>query len=844
MSNMADRELKLLILEDDANDVELIKRQLRKSGVNFQSAAVCDREGFIRGLEEYQPDVILSDYALPQFNGIEALELLHQRRFQVPFILVTGSQSEEIAVECMKKGADDYILKSAMGRLPAAVLNAHRKREAELERERVQRALRKSEEQYRLITENSRDLICMIDGNGTFLYFSPSFEQVLGYRPEDLRGPGAFFGRVHPNDLPGLMENFRRANQTGEAGRNEFRYLDSNAGWRNMEAIFSPVQDETDREPRAVFVCRDITERKMTEEALRTSEERYALAARGANDGLWDWNLKANQIYFSHRWKAMLGYRENEIGTDPEEWFRRIHPDDLPRVKEEMDAHLQGRIPHFETEHRVLHRDGRYRWMLNRGLGIFDSSGNAYRMAGSQTDITGRKLAEEQLLHNAFYDTLTELPNRAMFMDRLNSAVEQTRRRNEYAFAVLFLDLDRFKVINDSLGHTIGDQLLVAVARRLESCLRAGAMVARLGGDEFAIFLDDIRTVSEAKRVAERIHKELSLPFNLSGNQVFTSASIGINFGSRSYDRAEDVLRDADTAMYRAKAAGKARHEIFQAAMHKRAVEMLQMEGDLRRALENNEFLMNYQPILCLRTGRIVAADALIRWQHPSKGIMFPMEFLPVALETGLFLPIMQWLFQTACSQARTWKDAGFAEIRLSLKYPARLLGDRSLKPMVRESLGSPSLDPANLELAISEFNLAENLDAEISNLRRMQELGVQVSIDDFGSSYSALAAVKRLPIQAVRIKRSLLQGLLSGSSNDEAIVTAVVTLARSMKLRVTAQGVETVEQVNFLRSLDCDEIEGYLCGRPVTADVFLEALDQNRAQADNPEESSFTYRQ
>jgi diguanylate cyclase (GGDEF)-like protein/PAS domain S-box-containing protein len=317
------------------------------------------------------------------------------------------------------------------------------------------------------------------------------------------------------------------------------------------------------------WLLRDITEGKRAELALRESEERYALAARGANDGLWDWNLKTNSIYFSTRWKSMLGLVENDIGDSVAEWFNRVHPQDIEQLKAVLFAHLKGLTPHFENEHRMLHKDGQYRWMLSRGIAVQDSEQKPYRIAGSQTDITPSKRTEAQLLHDALHDPLTGLPNRVLFMDRLSHVLLRARRHENYLFAVLFLDLDCFKAINDSLGHMRGDQLLIAIARRLEACLRHGDTVARLGGDEFTILLENIQDVKDATHIAERIKEELGLPFNLDGHQVVTTASIGIALSTIGYDRPEDLLRDADTTMYRAKAQGKtARFEVYDRTMH------------------------------------------------------------------------------------------------------------------------------------------------------------------------------------------------------------------------------------------------------------------------------------
>ncbi|HMF57899.1 MAG TPA: diguanylate cyclase, partial [Pyrinomonadaceae bacterium] len=401
-----------------------------------------------------------------------------------------------------------------------------------------------------------------------------------------------------------------------------------------------------------------LTERARFEEALRESEERYALAARGANDGLWDWDLRTDEVYFSTRWKTMLGYEESEIEGRVEEWLKRVHSDDAEALKSEIQSHIEGGSAHFEMEHRMLHRDGSYRWMLSRGMVVRNTEGKAYRMAGSQSDITERKRAEERLLHDAFHDALTELPNRALFMDRLGHAIERARRHDEYSFAVIFLDLDRFKVVNDSLGHTIGDQLLIEVGRRLEAGMRAGDTVARLGGDEFTILLEDVSDMDMAVQMAERIQQKLMRPASLSGQEVFTTASLGIALARREADqRAEDILRDANIAMHRAKLLGKSRHQVFDTTMHSHAVALLKLETDLRRTITEEEYRICYQPIISLSTARIAGFEALVRWQHPERGLIYPDEFIPVAEETGLIIRLDRWVLREAAQQVRNLQE-------------------------------------------------------------------------------------------------------------------------------------------------------------------------------------------
>ena len=501
-------------------------------------------------------------------------------------------------------------------------------------------------------------------------------------------------------------------------------------------------------------------------EALRESEERYALAARGANDGLWDWNLKTNEIYFSPRWKSMLGYDEDEVGSSPEEWFKRVHPDDLPRVKEAVASHLEGRTTHCENEHRMLHQNGTYHWMLNRGLAVRDAQGKATRLAGSQTDITQGKVA----------DALTGLPNRLLFMDRLERAVKNAGRTKDYLFAVFFLDLDRFKVINDSLGHVMGDQLLIATARRLESCLRStdavarlseGHTVARLGGDEFTILLDHIKHIADATRVADRLQKELALPFNLNGQEVFTTASIGIAVSATGYVRPEELLRDADTAMYRAKALGKARYELFDPAMRDVAVASLRLETDLRKAIERQEFQNFYQPIVSLATGRIVGFEALVRWRHPERGLVLPGDFILAAEESGMIVSIGQWVLREACRQMRAWQ-AQFpitAPWIISVNLSTKQFKQPDLVQQIEDILRETGLESDSLKLEITESLIMDSVDSATAMLSQLKALGIQLSMDDFGTGYSSLSYLHQFPMDTLKVDRSF----VSRMANERA---------------------------------------------------------------------------
>lgn len=554
--------------------------------------------------------------------------------------------------------------------------------------------------------------------------------------------------------------------------------------------------------------------------ALKESEERYALAMAGANDGLWDWDLRSDHMYYSARWKAMLGLEEHTVLPTPEEWFGRVHPDDLRVLKEKLEAHLQGGTPHFESEHRILHQDGSYRWALSRGMAVRDPSGEVYRMAGSQTDITSRKV----------YDPLTGLANRILFMDRLSHALRRFKRYKNYEFAVLLLDLDRFKIPNDSLGHQIGDLLLIELAKRLNLCVRDGDTVARFGGDEFTVLLDDIKDVSDATRVAERIQESLNTPFILEGHEVFTTVSIGIALSATGYEVPSDVVRDADTAMNRAKALGKARHEMFDRAMHTQSSRRLQLETDLRRAVEREEFEVYYQAIVDLADEQISGFEALVRWRHPEKGQIPPDEFIWIAEETGLVLPIDRWVLRQACTQTKTWQ-AEFGTLSISVNLSAKQFAFKDILLEIDRVLEDTGLAPGDLKLEITESALMDNTDSATEIFHELKRRNVKLGLDDFGTGYSSLSYLHRFPLDTLKIDRSFVSRMNSPGEN-EAIVRTIVNLAQNLSFQTVAEGIETIDQLHSLQGLDCLYGQGYYFAKPMPAAEAEALLRSNRAQA------------
>ena len=562
-------------------------------------------------------------------------------------------------------------------------------------------------------------------------------------------------------------------------------------------------------------------ERGRIEQRLRESEERYKLAVEGANDGIWDWDLRTGRLWLAPRWGQILGYEAAELGDAPAAWFDLVHPEDLAALAAELNRHTDGLSPAFQHEHRMRHRSGEWRWVLSRGLARRDADGTAWRVAGSMRDVTARKNAESQLMRLALYDELTGLANRGLFVSRLSHAMRRARRKGSLPFAVLFVDLDRFKVVNDSLGHGAGDELLVTVARRLEASVRPGDTVARLGGDEFAVLLEDLDADEGAQAAAARIHEALGVPVGVRGQEVFTSASIGIAEGA-GHETPDELLRRADLAMYGAKRKGRARSEHFEAQLEADVCDELKLETDLRHAIDNDEFVVHYQPIVGLYEGQVLGFEALVRWHSEVRGIVPPADFIPFCEERGLIGRVGLKVLRRACTDAVRLVEAGADdEFRMMVNLSGKHFLQRELVEQVRGVLRSTGCPPARIGLELTETSLMGSPQAAASMLSELREMGVHVLLDDFGTGFASLAYLQRFPIDCLKIDAEFIAGL-GRDTRDEAIVMAILGLARNLGKRAVAEGVETVDQLRRLRQLGCEAGQGYLFSHAVDIDAAL----------------------
>ncbi len=568
---------------------------------------------------------------------------------------------------------------------------------------------------------------------------------------------------------------------------------------------------------------------RQNKEYLSQNQERYSLAMQASNDGLWDWDLKTNKILYSDRWKEMLGFNDDEISDTADEWLSRVHPEDHDRLRASIDAYLEGTTSNFEIEYRIRHFSDNYLWMMAKGLAIRTSDGRATRFAGSQTDVSERKSNEEQMIHDALHDTLTSIPNRTLLLDRIRQSLVRRKRYPKTSFAIIFIDLDRFRLVNESLGHIHGDELLQLISARLKETIPIGDTVARLGGDEFSILLQDINSVRDVEVIAKDIQNLFSKPFFLGEREVFASASMGIAHSDNDYKTPEEILRDAELAMYRAKREGKSQSIVFQPQFRQSSLSPIDLDTDLRRALDRDEMELHYQPIISMRDRTISGFEALLRWSHRSRGVISPNEFIPLAEETGLIYDLGQWVLGKACKQIAAWNKSKKKEdqLEISINLSSRQFSDPNLVEGIVENIEKSGFDAEFLKIEITESALMQNAQRSVSMLNQLKDLNIKVCVDDFGTGYSSLSYLHTFPIDTLKIDRSFVHDMSRNFRNME-IIRTIIMLAHNLKLDVIAEGVETGEQDAQLSALGCQFAQGFYFSRPINSSDAALLIQQN----------------
>jgi diguanylate cyclase (GGDEF)-like protein/PAS domain S-box-containing protein len=683
-------------------------------------------------------------------------------------------------------------------------------------------ALINSEERFRSLVQNSSDIITILEQNGMICYESPSITRILGYDPDELLGHNAF-DYIHPEDRDRTQAIFVKAMETpGSEVEIQLRFRHANGHWVYLESIGRNWQND----PKIngfVVNSRDISDRRAQEERLQLLERAIAASKNGVT--ITDVRDNNRLVYVNPGFEKMTGYSAADVlGSNCR--FLQGPERNQPELDRLRAAIKEGKD--CTVVLRNYRKDGSLFWNELQLSPVYNGQNQLTHFIGIQTDISDRKKVEEQLTHQAFHDPLTDLANRSLLIERLQKADLKAQQNPGYLFALLFLDLDRFKVVNDSLGHAVGDLLLIVISLRLQSCLKPSDTLARIGGDHFVILLEDIQDTSDAIQVAEQIHEQLQEPFTLKGHEFFISGSIGIALSSMGYERPADLLRDADIAMYRAKQSGKAKHAVFDKAMHDRVLARLNLENELRHTIEavqsgaSDALWLAYQPIVCLRTGKLKGFEALVRWHHPEQGFISPAEFIPIAEESGLIIPLGMWILRQACRQLQEWQSFlgnGHATASDQLTMSINLSGKQFLQldliQLVDEILAETDLVPYTVKLEITETVIVENMEYALETLSELRKRQILLSLDDFGTGYSSLSYLHQFPLDTLKIDRSFVN-CIHQESKHRKIIQAIVTLAHALGMNVTAEGLETTEQLQQLKMLDCELGQGYFFSKPL----------------------------
>jgi diguanylate cyclase (GGDEF)-like protein/PAS domain S-box-containing protein len=566
----------------------------------------------------------------------------------------------------------------------------------------------------------------------------------------------------------------------------------------------------------------EIGNRKKMEEVLRASQKSLKEAQRIAHLGNWDWDIVSNKLSWSDEIYVIFGIKPQSFGASYEAFLRSVHPDEREFVKESVNKALFENTPYC-IDHRIVLPDGTERVVHEQAEITFDKTGKAVYMAGTVQDITERKQAVESIVHMAYHDLLTGLPNRALLTDHLCLMLAAAQRRKILA-AVLFIDLDRFKLINDTMGHSKGDEVLKAVAARLKKRTRESDTLARQGGDEFILLVQGLDRVEDITKVAENIFSALKEPFKYEGNIFSITVSMGVSIYPNDGEDADTLIKNADIAMYAAKDEGRNNFQLYNASMNESIAKRLRLENKLRKALDNDEFLLHYQPQVDSTSGEVIGIEALVRWQDPKEGLISPGEFIPIAEDTRLIIPIGEWVLRTACAQNKMWQDEGLKQMTMSVNISTHQFTQKDFITTVERILQETKLDPKYLELELTESIIMEGIETTIERLHALKAMGIRLSIDDFGTGYSSLEYLKRMPIDMLKIAQTFVRDITS-DPNDVAIASATIQLAKSLQLEVIAEGVETREHLKLLNDLQCTRIQGYLFSKPLPSHEIEKCL-------------------
>lgn len=810
---------KLLVAEDEKIIAFDLSTRLTNFGYEVVGSASTGKE-VLEIVRANRPDLVLMDIFLKgELDGIQTAEIL-RKEYSLSVIFLTAHSDDATLQRAKIAEPYGYILKPFDDRDLRSVL------EMAIYKVDAEHRLHESEARYRAIVEDQSDLVLRCRPDYTITFANEPLCRLFNATLDEMID-SSFLRIIDPSLTDEVYAQVRKA--TEQQASLLFESPIALAGGKPLwvqwkgRVLFSPGGEISEIQA----VGRDISEAKRLEESLRESNERFHLAADGSNDGIWDWDLRSNNVFVSQRLKKILGYESEELNVSPDTIIDIVHPDDLKNIRQAFVDHINGQTPFLRQECRLRCKDGSYGWFALRGLAVRKPGMSPHRIAGSVMDISREKEFQDQLRYKAFHDSLTGLANRSLLLNRLQHALDRYRWPRQGLAAVLFLDLDFFKLVNDSFGHQAGDILLIKTARRIEECLRPGDTVARFGGDEFAILVEDIITIEDALIIANRIQQRLSEPFQIEDHSIYVSASIGVATTACEPSDPDSILRNADIAMYRAKAGGRSRYVIFDPNMHNEVLSHMERDRDLRSAILNNELILHYQPVLSMTEKRIIGLEALIRWQHPRLGLLYPRDFLDSIVESSLTEQITSWILDTTCAHLKQVHTAGYPDMNVAVNMSIAQLSLPSLLTLIQNSLEANGIPAQQLEIEITESVTIDHMDHIRQVIEKIYALGVSISVNEYGCRYSFLEDLERLKVRRLRLGKDYMGW--ANKDRSRFFEHLLIGLSRAFNLELVAGQVETTDQFKYLRSESCELFQGKLVSDPITADELVDFLNNQQ---------------